>query len=79
MGYECVHKDEKRRREELGASWEVPRQSRPKVALIGDDSAKPEPTLSISFIKKEGFKATLKHGKIGKQSSLYVCLKILFS
>ncbi len=31
MGHECVQKERERRREELSASWEISRQSRPKL------------------------------------------------
>ena len=49
-----------RRREELSASWEVPRQSRPIAASLRAGPRRAWPALTISFITKESFKPTLK-------------------
>ena len=46
-----------------GVSWKVLQQSRPIAALLWDVSGSPEPSLIISFIKKESFKPNLKSGK----------------
>jgi len=42
------------------ASWEVPQQSGPIAAQLWDVSGSPEPSLTISFIKKESFKPNLR-------------------
>ena len=53
-----IEKKEKRMRK--GASWELPQQSGPIAAELWDVSGSPEPSLTISFIKKESFKPDLK-------------------
>ena len=35
MGYECEQMEKERRREELGAFWDVPWQPRPIAAYLG--------------------------------------------
>jgi len=52
--------ERKENRERRGASWEVPQQSGPIEAQLWDVSGSPEPSLTISFIRKESFKPNLK-------------------
>ena len=43
-----------------GASWELPQQSGPIAAELWDVSRSPEPSLTISFVKKESLSLILK-------------------
>ena len=46
-----------------GVTDEAHQQYKPIAALLWDVSGSPEPSLTISFIKKESFKPNLKSGK----------------
>ena len=52
--------ESKESRGRRGASWELPQQSWPIAAELWDVSGSPEPSQTISFIKKERFKPDLK-------------------
>ena len=49
----CMERKESRGRR--GASWELPQQSGPIAAELWDVSGSPEPSLTMSFIRKESF------------------------
>ena len=63
-----MYMERKESRGSRGASWELPQQSRPAAAELWDVSASPEPSLTMSFSKKESFKLNLK----GKEGSCFL-------
>ena len=47
-------------KESRGASWELPQQAGPIAAELWDVSVSPEPSLTISFIRKESFRPNIE-------------------
>ena len=55
-----MYMERKESRGRRGASWELPQQAGPIAAELWDVSGSPEPSLTISFIRKESFQPDLK-------------------